>query len=330
VLEDDDPQKFQLTASALPEVVDNGSRVLWPDSAVDRGAGSRDLTVVDRDGRRSLGAVDLVFPILHGPYGEDGTVQGMLELIDLPFVGSGVLASALGMDKHFTKTVLQHAELAVAPWRTISADDWSESPALAYRALDELGLPAFVKPARAGSSVGVSRVSRPDQLAEAMAVALAEDDKVLIEVGLVGRELEVAVLQGRPGEPTHASVAGEVVVTGRDFYDFAAKYLDAAGIDLVCPADLAPADLAEMQRLAVRAFEAIDARGLARVDFFLTEQGWVINEINTMPGFTPISMFPSCWLASGYTYPQLIDELIEVAVARAAHSRRRTSAVVTE
>ncbi|TFD92030.1 D-alanine--D-alanine ligase [Cryobacterium lactosi] len=325
VLEDDDPTKFTLSAAALPEVTDNGSRVLWPDSAA-----SRELTVVDGSGRRSLGSVDLVFPILHGPYGEDGTVQGMLELVDLPFVGSGVLASALGMDKHFTKTVLQHSGLAVAPWHTVTADDWAETPDQAYAALAELGLPAFVKPARAGSSVGVSRVASPDQLAEAMAVALAEDDKVLIEAGLVGRELEVAVLQGRPGDPAHASVAGEVVVTGRDFYDFAAKYLDAAGIELVCPADLAPADLAEMQRIAVRAFEAIDAGGLARVDFFLTADGWVINEINTMPGFTPISMFPSCWLASGYTYPQLIDELIEVALARAAHKRRRTSAVVTE
>lgn len=325
MLEDDDPTKFTLSAAALPEVTDNGSRVLWPDSAA-----SRELTVVDGSGRRSLGSVDLVFPILHGPYGEDGTVQGMLELVDLPFVGSGVLASALGMDKHFTKTVLQHSGLAVAPWHTVTADDWAETPDQAYAALTELGLPAFVKPARAGSSVGVSRVASPDQLAEAMAVALAEDDKVLIEAGLVGRELEVAVLQGRPGDPAHASVAGEVVVTGRDFYDFAAKYLDAAGIELVCPANLAAADLAEMQRIAVRAFEAIDAGGLARVDFFLTADGWVINEINTMPGFTPISMFPSCWLASGYTYPQLIDELIEVALARAAHKRRRTSAVVTE
>ncbi|PXA67929.1 D-alanine--D-alanine ligase family protein [Cryobacterium arcticum] len=325
VLEADDPAKFALTASALPEVLDNGTRVLWPDRA-----GSRELTVADADGRRSLGTIDLVFPILHGPFGEDGTVQGLLELVDVPFVGSGVLASALGMDKHFTKTVLAHSGLPVAPWRTITADDWAEAPGMAYAAIEELGLPAFVKPARAGSSVGVSRVASREQLAEAMTVALAEDDKVLIEAGLVGRELEVAVLQGRPGQPTHASVAGEVVVTGREFYDFAAKYLDAAGIDLVCPADLAPADLADMQAMAVRAFEAIDASGLARVDFFLTATGWVINEINTMPGFTPISMFPSCWLASGYTYPQLIDELIEVALARSAHRRRRTSAVVVE
>jgi D-alanine-D-alanine ligase len=315
VLEDDDPAKFTLNPTALPEVVDNGTRVHWPDSTA-----SRELSVVDAGGSvRSLGSVDLVFPILHGPYGEDGTVQGLLELVGLPYVGSGVLASSLGMDKHFTKTVFRQADLPVAPWCTITADQWVSTPDRAYAALQKLGLPAFVKPARAGSSVGVSKVSTPEQLADAMTLALAEDTKVLIEAGLVGRELEVAVLQDLPGRPTRASVAGEVVVTGRDFYDFAAKYLDAPGIELVCPADLAPSDLAEMQRLAVVAFEAIGAEGLARVDFFLTAQGWVINEINTLPGFTPISMFPSCWLASGYTYPELIDELIEVALAHAAH-----------
>jgi D-alanine-D-alanine ligase len=152
-----------------------------------------------------------------------------------------------------------------------------------------------------------------------MVLALAEDNKVLIEVGLVGRELEVAVLQGRPGQPTRASVSGEVVVTGRDFYDFEAKYLGAAGIELVCPAILPAADLLDMQELAIRAFEAIGGAGLARVDFFLTAEGWVINEINTMPGFTPISMFPSCWLASGFTYPELIDELIAVALDHSAN-----------
>ena len=286
----------------------------WPESTA-----SRELTVTDADGSRSLGAVDLVFPILHGPFGEDGALQGMLELVGLPYVGSGVLASALGMDKHFTKTVFQQASLPIAPWRTITADDWAEAPGLAYAALEEVGLPAFVKPARAGSSVGVGKVSTREQLAGALAVAFAEDTKVLIEPGLVGREIEVAVLQGRPGEPTRASVAGEVIVSGREFYDFAAKYLGAPGIDLVCPANLTADELAAMQKLAVRAFEAIDGAGLARVDFFLTIDGWIINEINTMPGFTPISMFPSCWLASGYTYPQLIDELIDVALAHAAH-----------
>ncbi|TFB58224.1 D-alanine--D-alanine ligase [Cryobacterium sp. TMT1-62] len=313
VLEADDPARFTLDADELPEVFDNGTRIRWPESSL-----SRQLTVSDGAGYRSLGNVDLVFPILHGPFGEDGTVQGLLELVGLPYVGSGVLASALGMDKHFTKTVFQQAALPVAPWRTITAGDWAEAPGMAFAAAEELGLPVFVKPARAGSSVGVSRVSTLDQLAEAMRVALLEDSKVLIEAGLRGRELEIAVLQGRPGEPTRASVAGEVRVTGRDFYDFAAKYLGASGIDLVCPADLTSEELAQMQALAIRAFDAIDGAGLARVDFFLTDDGWVINEINTMPGFTPISMFPSCWLASGFTYPQLIDELIEVAIAHRA------------
>jgi D-alanine-D-alanine ligase len=316
VLEDDDPAKFALNPASLPEITDNGTRVHWPESTA-----SRELTVTTPDGStRSLGTVDVVFPILHGPFGEDGTIQGMLELVGLPFVGNGVLASALGMDKHFTKTVFQQAGIPVAPWRTITADQWANEPERAHAALDELGLPAFVKPARAGSSVGVSKVSTAEQLADAMAVALAEDNKVLIESTLVGREIEIAVLQGRPGEPTRASVAGEVVVGGdRDFYDFAAKYLDAPGIDLVCPADLAPEQLGEMQRLALAAFDAIGGEGLARVDFFLTADGWVVNEINTLPGFTPISMFPSCWLASGYSYPQLVDELIQVALAHAAH-----------
>ncbi len=314
VLEDNDPAKFVLSTSVLPQVLDNGTRVRWPESA-----SSRELTLVDEAGVRSLGLVDLVFPILHGPFGEDGTIQGMLELLGLPYVGSGVLASALGMDKHFAKTVFQQAGLPVAPWRTMTADDWGRAPQTAHAALNELGLPAFVKPARAGSSVGVSRVTGPDQLAEAMSVGLAEDSKVLLEAGLTGRELEIAVLQGRPGEPTRASVAGEVIVTGRDFYDFAAKYLNAPGIDLVCPAPLTPVELAEAQRLAISAFDAIGAAGLARVDFFLTPTGWVINEINTMPGFTSISMFPSCWLASGYTYAELVDELIAVALAHARH-----------
>jgi len=314
VLEDNDPGKFVLNASSLPVVVDNGTRVLWPESAA-----SRELTLVDAAGTRSLGNVDLIFPILHGPFGEDGTIQGMLDLLGLPYVGSGVLASALGMDKHFAKTVFQQAGLPVAPWRTITADDWQQAPDLATAALETLNLPVFVKPARAGSSVGVSRVAHSDQLREAMAVGLAEDNKVLMESGLTGRELEIAVLQGRPGEPTRASVAGEVIVTGRDFYDFAAKYLNAPGVDLVCPANLTAAELAEAQRLAIAAFDAIGGAGLARVDFFLTDTGWVINEINTMPGFTGISMFPTCWLNSGYTYAELIDELISVAIAHARH-----------
>jgi D-alanine-D-alanine ligase len=310
-LQPDDAALFALNPAAMPHVSDNGTRVRWPESIA-----SRELSVVEADGTvRSLGAVDVVFPILHGPFGEDGTIQGLLELAGLPFVGSGVLASALGMDKHFTKTVLRQAGIAVAPWQTVTARSWATDPAGVESAVTALGLPVFVKPARAGSSVGVSKVSSLDGLADAMATALAEDDKVLIEATLIGREVEIGVLGGRPGQAPRASVAGEVIVSGRDFYDFDAKYLDAPGIDLVGPAELSDAELAEMAELAVRTFEAIGCAGLARVDFFLTADGFVVNEINTMPGFTPISMFPTCWLNSGLSYRELIDELIELALA---------------
>ncbi len=311
VLEADNPDRFALDPSHLPEVVDNGTRVRWPESAT-----SRELIVTANGITSSLGSVDMVFPILHGPFGEDGTLQGMLELIDMPYVGSGVLASALGMDKHFTKTVLEHAGITVAPWRTISRRDYHVDNSVAHDALSALGFPVFVKPARAGSSVGVSKVTSVEELDAAMQTAFAEDDKVLMEKGMAGREVEIAVLGGRPGEPARASVAGEIVITGRDFYDFDAKYLDAPGIDLVCPAAIDADTLAELQSIALRAFDAIGAEGLARVDFFLTDDGIVVNEVNTMPGFTPISMFPSCWIASGLSYADLITELIDVADAR--------------
>jgi len=310
-LQADDARAFALDADALPEVVDDGSRVRWPDDA-----SSRELRVRDADGgERSLGPVDLVLPILHGTQGEDGTVQGLLELTGLPYVGSGVLASALGMDKHFAKTVLRAAGIDVAPWITVSRHEWAADPDGVRERAAGLGLPAFVKPARAGSSVGVSRVAAPADLDAALAVAFREDDRVLVETGLVGREVECAILDEGPGRAPSASVAGEIVVSGRDFYDFDAKYLGADGIDLVCPADVTAEELARMQELSVRAFRAVDGRGLARVDFFLTADGFVLNEINTMPGFTPISMFPACWEASGLAYPDLISRLIDVALA---------------
>ncbi|HEY8588517.1 MAG TPA: D-alanine--D-alanine ligase family protein [Naasia sp.] len=309
VLERDDPAWFALDPEALPEVTDNGTRVRFPESA-----SSRELTVTDASGTRSLGDIDLVFPILHGRWGEDGTVQGMLELVGLPYVGNGVLASAIGMDKHFTKTVLEAAGIPVAPWVTVTTASWQADQSLWRRRVDGLGYPVFVKPARAGSSVGVSRVAHAADLEDAIAAAFLEDGKVLIERGIPGREIECAVLGGRNGEPPRASLAGEVVVTGRAFYDFEAKYLGAAGVELVCPAVLHEGELAEMQRIAARAFDAIGGAGLARVDFFLTDTGFMVNEVNTMPGFTPISMFPRAWLASGLTYPELIDELIELAL----------------
>lgn len=310
VLEVDDAERFGLNPDAMPEVIDNGTRVRFPDNA-----NSRELTLQAPDGSlSSLGEVDIVFPILHGQFGEDGTIQGMLELVGLSYVGNGVLASALGMDKHFTKTVLEAAGVDVAPWETITLDESVRDPDACRRRVESLGLPAFVKPARAGSSVGVSRIDDISQLDTALELAFAEDDKVLVEQAIIGREIECGVLGGRGGEPARASVPGEVIVTGRDFYDFAAKYLDAPGVELVCPAVLTDGQQWAVQRIALRVFDVIGGAGLARVDFFLTASGIIVNEVNTMPGFTPISMFPKCWQASGVSYPELITELIELGL----------------
>ncbi|RZI93280.1 MAG: D-alanine--D-alanine ligase, partial [Microbacterium sp.] len=244
VLEDDDPDKFALTPGRLPEVVDNGTRVRWPESAR-----SRELTVRHADGREeSLGEVDVVFPILHGRFGEDGTVQGFLELLGLPYVGAGLLMSAIGMDKNTTKNVLKSAGVPVVPWVSFTRSDLDRQRDLWERRVRALGLPVFVKPARAGSSVGVSKVSDWAELDAALETAFAEDATVLVEQAVVGREVECGVLEGRDGAAPRVSVAGEIVITGREFYDFEAKYLDAPGIDLACPADLRDGELAEMQR----------------------------------------------------------------------------------
>lgn len=305
-LEEDDAAKFRMDPSNMPEVVDNGTRILWPESAR-----SRELRYLDAAGGiRSLGDVDLVFPLLHGPFGEDGTLQGLLELTGLPYVGNGLLASALGMDKHFTKNALVAAGVQVAPWVTVTPRQWERQNEMWRSRAHSLGLPVFVKPARAGSSVGVTKVSEWDELDAALAVAFAEDKKALIETAIEGREIECGVLSGRDGGPTRVSLPGEIVMVGREFYDFEAKYIDPDGAKLICPTELQDGELRELQRIAARAFEAIDGSGLARVDCFFTGTDFIVNEINTMPGFTPISMFPKCWLASGLSYPELIDELI--------------------
>ncbi|MBO1901085.1 D-alanine--D-alanine ligase [Leucobacter weissii] len=318
LVDEHEVQGYRLDGS--PEVVENGTRILWPAST-----GTRTLTVIESGGAerssegaapvRSLGRVDVVLPMLHGPYGEDGTVQGMLDLVDLPYAGSGVLGSALCMDKHALKTVLAAAGIAVAPWRTVSRSEVARDPSLVCRLDEGLGYPLFVKPNRAGSSVGVSRVTAPDQLPAALDVAFAEDSLVLVESGVVGREVEIAVLQGRSGEPPRTSaVIGEIVFSGREFYDFEAKYLGAAGVDLVLPAGVTDAEFAALRDAAVTAFEVSQCAGFARVDFFLTADGPVLNEINTLPGFTPISMYPRLWEASGLGYTELITELVELAL----------------
>ncbi|BFM23218.1 D-alanine-D-alanine ligase [Microbacterium testaceum] len=312
VLEDDDPDKFALIPDALPEVRDNGTRVRLPDSTL-----SREWTVTDAEGTRSLGDVDVVLPILHGRFGEDGTVQGLLELLGIPYAGGGVLMSAIGMNKHVTKQVLRAANVPVVPWVAVTRADLARDRALWERRIRALDLPVFVKPNEAGSSVGVTKVSQWDDLDAALDTAFAEDGLVLVEKAIVGREVECGVLPGRDGGPVRVSVAGEIVVTGREFYDFEAKYLGAAGVELVCPADLRDGELAEMQRIAAQAFEAIGGQGLARVDFFYTGTEFYVNEVNTMPGFTPISMFPTCWIASGLSYPDLISDLLDAALVKA-------------
>lgn len=313
VLEDDDPGKFALDAQRLPEVIDNGSRILWPE------VGDRTLRVRRADGEiDELGDLDVVLPILHGVHGEDGTIQGFFDTLEIPYAGGGVLDSALCMDKHFMKIVLQAAGVPVAPWVTVSRRRWESDPEGVRADAAALGEPMFVKPARAGSSVGVSKVHDASEFAGAMDLAFAEDDKVLIESAIVGREVEVAILEGRGTDGPRASLPGEIVLTTREFYDFEGKYLGGDGADVVCPADMSDAEIAAVRELGVRAFEAVGGRGLARVDFFLTADGLYVNELNTMPGFTPISMFPKCWIASGLTYPELIAELIDTALERVA------------
>lgn len=262
-----------------------------------------------------LAAVDVVFPVLHGPYGEDGTIQGLLELAGVPYVGAGVLASAAGMDKEFTKKLLAAEGLPIGDQVVLRAGDET----LEFEDRERLGLPAFVKPARGGSSIGVSRVTAWDQLDGAIAHARKHDPKVIVEAAIPGRELECGVLE-LPDGTVEASTVGEIRVAGvrgreDGFYDFATKYLeDAAELDV--PAKIDDEIANEIRQLAIKAFRAIDCQGLARVDFFLTDDGPVINEINTMPGFTTISMYPRMWAASGVDYPTLLAAMVDTAVAR--------------
>jgi D-alanine-D-alanine ligase len=259
-----------------------------------------------------------VFPLLHGPFGEDGTIQGLLELADIRYVGSGVLASAVMMDKQYMKLVFAGHGLPVAPHVVITDREWQRDPVASMDAVSSLDWPVFVKPARAGSSMGITKVSEPEALRAAIEFARLHDPKVIVESGIVGREIECAVLEGRDGAAARTSEVGEIeVVGGHDFYDFEAKYLAESDVELSCPANV-PDDVADrVRRVAVAAFEAAGCEGLARVDCFYTEHGDVIlNEINTMPGFTPQSMYPRMWAASGLDYADLIDELIQLALAR--------------
>ncbi|NMM31558.1 MAG: D-alanine--D-alanine ligase [Cellulomonas sp.] len=315
VLVEDDPDRWSIVDGHLPEVADGPLEVLLP-----QGSAERAVTVLE-DGvlPRQLGAVDVVFPLLHGPFGEDGTLQGLLELADVRYVGAGVLASAVGMDKHFMKLVLAGQGLPIGEFTVLRPGDYERNPAAWTETVRGLGLPVFVKPARAGSSLGISRVDDLADLPAARAAAELHDPKIVVEAGITGREIECAVLGGRDGARPRASLPGEIVVTDTryGFYDFEAKYLDEAGVTLSCPADLPEALVREIREVAVRTFEAVGCEGLARVDVFVTPEGDVIvNEINTMPGFTPFSMYPRMWQATGLSYADLIDELLQLALHR--------------
>lgn len=317
LLAEDDPERWEIRDGRLPEVLDGpaATEVLLPRAPVDR-----ELVALPGDGvAERLGAVDVVLPLLHGPYGEDGTLQGMLDLAGVRYVGAGVLASAVGMDKHYMKVVLEGHGIPVGPWTLLRPGAWDRDPDAARAAVAALELPVFVKPARAGSSLGISRVTDLADLEAAVRAAEEHDPKVVVEQGLVGREIECAVLGGHDGGPPRTSVPGEIVVTSAEhaFYDFEAKYLDEAGAELLCPAELPEEIIDRVQDLARRTFEAVGCEGLARVDVFVTTAGdVVVNEINTMPGFTPISMYPRMWEQSGVPYPQLVHELLQLALER--------------
>jgi D-alanine-D-alanine ligase len=271
--------------------------------------------------RRALGKVDVVFPVLHGPFGEDGTVQGLLKLANLPFVGAGVLGSAVGMDKDVMKRLLRDAKIPVPKFLVFER---SELGRIKYAPVKRLlGLPFFVKPANLGSSVGISKVTNEREFSGALREAFRYDNKVLLEEGINGREIECSVLGN---DNPIASLPGEII-TSHDFYSYDAKYLDEKGAQLIVPARLPKQVVTRIQELALKAFKVLCCEGMGRVDFFLRGRSEVIvNEINTIPGFTTISMYPKMWQASGISYSRLIDRLIRLALERFQREKRlRTS-----
>src|SRR5215218_10445166 len=320
VLADPD-QRLAITDGALPQVAGGTAVSLVGDP------GGRGLAVLEPTAAvgPALTEVDVVFPVLHGAYGEDGTIQGLLEMSGLPYVGSGVFSSAASMDKEFTKKLLAAAGLPQGDHVVLRDADGAVCPdpsVLDEAARARLGLPVFVKPSRAGSSIGITKVTDWAQLPEAVATAAAVDEKVIVEASVPGREIECGVLAPRGGGLPEVSLPAEIRLrAGVNWYDFSAKYLDDS-VDFDVPADLTPEQTAAVQETSRRAYLAMDCRGLARVDFFLAtapdgSDHLVINEMNTMPGFTPISMFPRMWAASGVAYPELVDRLIASALASA-------------
>ncbi|GAB1642646.1 D-alanine--D-alanine ligase family protein [Krasilnikovia sp. MM14-A1259] len=308
VLAGADPAPLAIADRRLPEITAAaGAAVVLPTDPTANG-----LLVLDpAEGATALADVDVVFPVLHGAYGEDGTIQGLLEMAGIPYVGANVFASAAAMDKEFTKKLAAAEGIPVGPYAVLRA-----GASLSEADKERLGLPVFVKPSRAGSSHGITKVSDWADLDAAVAAARQIDPKVLVEAAVVGREIECGVLEGEAGGVPEASLLAEIHVSDHEFYDFEAKYLDGtSSYDI--PADL-PAEVSrKVQEYACRTFIALDCAGLGRVDFFVTADHQIyLNEINTMPGFTPTSMFPLMWAATGLEYPKLVDRLIRTALRR--------------
>jgi D-alanine-D-alanine ligase len=322
----DEPAKLKLTAGGLPSV----EAVAEPGSQVVPWADRRPVTA-SAPGQipHLLGEVDVVLPVLHGPFGEDGTIQGLLEMAGVPYVGAGVLASAVGMDKEYMKIIFQARGLPVGPHVVVRERDWPPGGADSVsgvvdherkRVLDaitELGWPLFVKPARGGSSIGTSKACDMAQLEAAIENARQYDPKVIVEAAIEGREIECAVLEGRDGAPPDTSLPGQLVIEGgEEFFDFEAKYLDDAS-GMVIPAPIPQEHQQEIRRMAAVAFDAVSCEGLARVDFFYTSDGQIlINEINTMPGLAPTSYFQRMWVASGLSLPEIVDRMLQTALAK--------------
>ena len=316
-LTDEETIKELTAANPLAQFPAQGQQVFLP-----LGGADNRLRLIDslNPQQVELGpGIDVVFPLLHGPFGEDGTIQGLLEMADLKYVGCGVASSAISMDKHWMKIAFEAAGLKVGPYEVVTHRQWVQDPAAVKQRVAQLGFPLFVKPARAGSSFGISKVDSLEQLDEAIALAQAHDPKLVIEAGINGREIECAVLDGHQSAQPRASYPGEILVVDQEhhFYDFEAKYLSKTSATTQCPADLPPAVAEQIRQQAVEAFLAVDGEGLCRADFFYTEDGQLlINEVNTMPGFTPISMYKVMWEQTGLAYGDLIDELISLALER--------------
>lgn len=315
----DEPQHWRIVDGKAPEVPHDGDEIILQQPRV--GSDRVQVRTVGSDGAlRNLAEVDVIFPLLHGPYGEDGTIQGFLDLFGIPYVGSGTLASAAGMDKDMTKRVLHEAGIRVArgvvvrekEYATAAGSDRVRTEAAA------LPLPLFVKPARAGSSLGVTRVDSLESLDDALRTAFVEDPKVLIEAGVAGREVECGVLSGAPGEGPRTTVPGEVVVgDDLEFYDYESKYFGKGTVTIDIPAKISESEVARVREVAARTFQALELEGLARVDVFVTDSGDVIvNEVNTMPGFTQVSMFPVLWENMGLSYGELVTFLVEHALQK--------------